>query len=208
MKLSSIRTSRRFASVLLATAGLLISSVWGASISKLDVSQKADVYKVAVDAHVDAPPAQVYAVVLADFTHLVEISPDIFTSQLVKQVNARTMVVYTETRGCVAIFCRTLRQMQRVTELSSTDIVAVTLPQGSNVKQGTSSWHLTAEGHGTHLQWKATVEPAFWLPPFIGPALVRRVLQMQSEEFINGIERNVTDHRTAEWARTIRGLTI
>lgn len=207
MSLSSIHTSRRFASVLLATAGLLAPSLWGASIYKLDVSQKAGVYQVVAEAHVDALPAQVYAV-LADFTDLAEISPDILTSRLVKQVNARTMVVYTETRGCVAIFCRTVKQMQRVTELSSTDIVAVTLPQGSNVKQGTSSWHLTAEGHGTRLQWKATVEPAFWVPPLIGPALVRRVLQMQSQEFINGIERNVTDHRTAEWAHTIRGLTI
>ncbi|MGH8280561.1 MAG: hypothetical protein ACRERZ_00065, partial [Gammaproteobacteria bacterium] len=98
-------------------------------------------------------------------------------------------LVYTETVGCVVIFCQTVKQLQRFTELDPEDIVAVTLPDGSNVKQGTSSWHLQAEGSGTRLHWQANIEPDFWVPPFIGPRAIERQLRNQALESMQAMER-------------------
>ena len=168
-----------------------LQAATGAMFYKLEVSRNGDRYRVSADVHVDATPAQVYAA-LTDFTHLPQLDASIRQSRRLRQLDAHTQLVYMETRGCVAIFCRTIRQLQQFTELSRWDIVAVTLPAGSNVKQGSSSWHLRPEGGGTRLYWESSIEPDFWIPPLIGANIMVDELREQGLEFIRGIERRYT----------------
>lgn len=181
------------------------AQVTGAALYRLDVSSSGDRYHVTAEAQLNADPADVHAAIM-DIVHLPQISPDIHKAVVIRRVNVNAEVVYMETHICVGIFCRTLKQMQQITEISSQDIVAVTLPEGSNV-QGSSSWHLQADAGGTRMYWETTLEPDFWLPPFIGPLLVREAVQEQAEVFIHGIETYATNRRTAAWARTNPGST-
>ncbi|MGH8402755.1 MAG: SRPBCC family protein, partial [Gammaproteobacteria bacterium] len=165
----------------------------GATFYKLDVTRHGDRYEVIADVHLDAAPADVYSALL-DFKHFPEINPSVRISRLVRQVNVHTQLVYIETVGCVAIFCQTIRQLQQFTELDPQDIVAVTLPDGSNVKQGTSSWHLEPEGDGTRLRWQASLEPDFWVPPFVGPRIIARQLREQAFASMRDIECQSLQH--------------
>jgi hypothetical protein len=171
--------------------GLLLTlnaAAGAASFNKLEVVQQGDSYQIQADVYLDAPPQAVYSA-LIDFRHLPEINSDVRISSVLKVVNPKTQLVYTETEGCVFIFCRTIRQVQRFTEISPSDIVAVTLPGSGNLKQGMSSWHLRADGSGTRLSWVASIEPDFWVPPFIGARAIEHQLRSEALESMLAIER-------------------
>lgn len=175
---------------LLAVAWLLsITSATNAStLYRLDVIRSGDSYHAVADAYLAAKPAAVCAA-LVDFAHLPQISPDVRKAVVIRRIGARSEVVYLESRFCIGAFCRTLRQVEQFTQLTSHDILAVTLPKGSNIKQGASSWHVEPDGAGTTLHWDMTLEPDFWVPPFIGPSLVRMEIRVDGEKFVRGLEQ-------------------
>lgn len=177
------------AAALVGLVALFVSaSTAAAAVYHLSVTREGEAFHARAVAHIDAAPRAVRAVLL-DFRHFTELSSTIVTARIMSRPDARSTVVYTEARGCLSVFCATLRQRQEFTETSPRRIVVVTLPGGGNVRKGAGSWVILPEGRGTRLEWKSTVEPAFWLPPLIGPALVRKALESQGWDFTNGIER-------------------
>jgi len=180
---------RQMPSVVFALGLLLVANVAkGATFGQLKVTQRGGDYQISGDVYLDAAPQEVYAE-LINFQRLPEINPSVRVSKVLKVINAHSQMVYTETVGCVLIFCRTLRQVQRFTELGPQDIVAVTVLGSGNVKHGMSAWHLQADGDGTRLSWTATCEPDFWVPPFIGPHSIEVQLRSQALESMQAIER-------------------
>ncbi|HEX5339639.1 MAG TPA: hypothetical protein VFX47_02010 [Gammaproteobacteria bacterium] len=176
--------------MLLAGLCLFVASRTGAAvIYRMQVDRNGDLYHAAAVAHLCVTPAEAYAA-LVDFAHFPDMNPDIRKAVTIKKLSPHSQIVYMETRACIGFFCRTLKQMQQFTELSSRDLVAVTLAQGSNVKQASSSWHLQADGKGTRLYWQTSLEPDFWVPPLIGSSLLRTTLLQQGERFMAGIERH------------------
>lgn len=173
---------------------LVAANADGAQLHDIQVSHDGERYSLSADISIAAPPAQVYRV-LTDYNHLTRISGAIVKSRLIKRIDAHTVLVYVETRACVAFFCRTLKQTQQVVELDPDDIVAQSLPQQSNVSMGSASWHLQADGSGTQLRWRNTVEPTFWIPPLIGTAMMEQALRTQVIASAKGIEK-----LAREWA--------
>lgn len=174
---------------------LAMPAAVAAHFDTLQVTLQGDSYQIRGEVYLDAAPQEVYAQ-LIDFARLPEINPNVRVSRVLKVINARSQLVYTETVGCVFIFCRTIRQVQRFTELGPQDIVAVTVPGSGNVKQGNSTWHLQADGSGTRLTWTASCEPDFWVPPFIGPHAIENQLRSQALESMQAIER-LAEEQTA-----------
>ncbi|HET7395404.1 MAG TPA: SRPBCC family protein [Gammaproteobacteria bacterium] len=179
------------AAILLVT---FVTGAAGAELHSIEVTNEGARYRLSTDVSIAAPPAQVYRV-LTDYNHLTRISGAIRASKLLEQIDTHTALVYVETRACVAFFCRTLKQTQQVVELTPRDIVAQTLPDQSNVSMGTASWHLEPEGEGTRLRWQDTLEPTFWIPPLIGPAMMKDALREQIRASAQGIEK-----LAREWA--------
>lgn len=173
---------------------LVAANANGAQLHDIQVSHDGERYSLSADISIAAPPAQVYRV-LTDYNHLTRISGAIVNSRLLKRIDAHTVLVYVETRACVAFFCRTLKQTQQVVELDPDDIVAQSLPQQSNVSMGSASWHLQEDGGGTRLRWRNTVEPTFWIPPLIGTAMMEQALRTQVIASAKGIEK-----LAREWA--------
>lgn len=168
--------------------GLMTNATWGATFNTLEVTQRGGSYQVRGEAHLDTAPQQVYAE-LVDFKRLPEINPNVRVSNVIKVIDTHSQLVYTETVGCVFIFCHTIKQVQRFSEPDPQDIVAVTVPGSGNVKRGMSFWHLQADSGGTRLSWTASCEPAFWVPPFIGPRAIENQLRSQALASIQEIER-------------------
>jgi hypothetical protein len=166
----------------------------GAQLHDIQVSNQGERYSLSADITIAAPPPQVYKV-LTDYNHLTRISGAIVKSRLLKRIDDHTALVYVETRACVMVFCRTLKQTQQVVELDKNDIVAQSLPAESNVTMGAASWHLQADGDGTRMLWRNTVEPTFWIPPLIGTAMMKNALRTQVVASAKGIEK-----LAREWA--------
>jgi Polyketide cyclase / dehydrase and lipid transport len=145
-------------------------------------------YQASADVFLAAPLPQVYAV-LTDYDHLTRIGGVIRESRLLQRINAHTSIVFVESHGCVLFFCQTIRQTQRVTELTPQDIVAEAIPEKSNVKMSSSSWHLDVQGSGTRMHWEVSMQPDFWIPPLIGPPMVEHALYTQGWEMAEGLEK-------------------
>ena len=45
------------------------------------------------------------------------------------------------------------------------------------MREGWASWDIEADGDGTLVRYVAEVEPKFWIPPVIGPFVIRTVLK-------------------------------
>lgn len=150
-------------------------------------------YHVQMRARLDAPAARSYAV-FADPAQLPRLNPAVRQVQVLgASPDGSTRQLATEVRVCAAAFCRTLRQVQDMRyQPSSTggEIRAEVIADRSDFRFGQANW--TFEDCGsqrTCLQFDATLEPAFWVPPLIGPWLIGRALQREAQETSAGLER-------------------
>ena len=59
----------------------------------------------------------------------------------------------------------------------------------SNFLSGLASWELVKiSGNKTLVRLRASQTPAFWIPPFIGPTLIKSVLFKELEETFTNLE--------------------
>lgn len=159
-----------------------------ADIRSLMVTRHGDAYRVTAEAYLAAPPAAVYAV-LTDYAHLTRISGVVKKSEVINRLAGGVTLVYTDSQVCALIFCKHVIVLQRYSTPDVQDIVAEVVPAGSNLKMGQARWHMEPEAGGTLLKWSMTAVPGFWVPPFIGPALIERGLRIEGRRGVTGVER-------------------
>lgn len=166
----------------------IIPAAHAAEFYSLTVSRDGDAYSMSADAHLAAPPAAVYAV-LTDYEHLTRISSAVVKSHVLQHLEDGDTLVYTDSRACALFFCKHITEVQQYSRPDAADIVAVVVPEQSNLRSGRTVWHLEAEGEGTRLHWEMTAVPGFWVPPFIGPSLVQRGLRAEGQRGVAGVEK-------------------
>jgi Polyketide cyclase / dehydrase and lipid transport len=159
-----------------------------AQFYSFSVTQDDGRYRVSADVFLAAPLPQVYAV-LTDYDHLAQVGGAIRVSRILKQIDAHTYLVYVETSGCILFFCKTIRQTQVATELTPQDVVSEAIPEKSDVKMSSSSWHLESQNGGTRMHWEVSMQPDFWIPPLIGPPMVKQALRSQGRTMAEGLEK-------------------
>ena len=86
------------------------------------------------------------------------------------------------------LYCRDVSQTQDMVQSPGFVIVADILPQDSDFRSGRAHWRLSAEGDATLLRFHAEIVPAFFMPPLIGPWLIKREMVSQMTEIVRLIE--------------------
>ncbi|HID48939.1 MAG TPA: hypothetical protein EYP40_04865 [Chromatiales bacterium] len=135
---------------------------------------------------IDADPDRVYAC-LTDYDRLDRLSPEIIRSELL-YANHPQYRVRVVTEGCIGPFCRTVKQVQDVTELRNGYILVKVMPAMSDLRYGRNVWHIRAENGRTRVTYSADLVPDFWLPPIIGPVLFQQKLAREGENVIHTLE--------------------
>jgi hypothetical protein len=174
------------AGILLATPAASIGNA--AQIDTLTVTHHDDGFKIALDAVVDAPTRQVYAV-LADYAGLGKLNPVITAMSVDIAPNGRGERVRSVIRACIWFFCRQIVQVEDVTEPDPNTIVAHIVPGAGDFESGSCFWRVTNEGPRTRLHYEAIRVAAFWIPPLIGPWAINRTVREQFESSIVILER-------------------
>lgn len=178
---------------LLAGLLLLPAPSLAGTILASSVSHEGPRYNLSVTARIDAPFDTVYQSI-TDFDHLAAINPAIEESQLLATPRPDTWRVRSVIRVCILVFCKRVVQVQDVTVLAGGhDIEAVILPESSDFRSGIARWQLTASDASTELLFTNSFEPDFWVPPVIGPWLIKRKLVWEVAETAMYIEVNVHD---------------
>ncbi len=155
-------------------------------------------YQIRLERTIDAPVNEVYRV-LTDYEHLTKLDPHIKESQLLSRTD-NMVEVFTRVRGCVLFFCRTIDRTHTIVEEWPIRIDAELVADGSDVASDRFSWLLTVDGQGTHVLYDQDIEPGFWVPPFVGPAILKRKLGKAAENALVNLERlaSVSAEHTGE----------
>lgn len=166
----------------------------GFDVQSVVVDHQGDRYRVSMRVTLDAPSPAAYAV-FADPTRLRQVNPAIREVEVMEERGPNLRRIRTRVRACVALFCRQLGQVQDMRYQPTGDggrIEAQVLPGLSDFRHGQATWVFRGcEVDRTCLSFEAELEPAFWIPPLLGPWLIERKLREEAIETSRGLERLV-----------------
>ncbi len=166
-----------------------VSSSLPATLRTVDVSRLQDRYRVVADTHLEASPEAVYKVLLDfDDDRYRRISEIYKESSYLPPDSDGTPLVYTRVEGCLLLYCRSMRRVERLEVVTPQFIRSRSVPERSDFKYSLSEWTFEPEGEGTRVTYLMEMEPSFWLPPFVGPWFLKRTLLRGAPAAIDQIE--------------------
>jgi hypothetical protein len=177
---------RVLAGLTCAGALLVMQPTEAAQIQSIAVEHSDGRYRVRMHVLLDVTAARAYAA-FADPHNLVAINPDVQDAHLLADGS-----LYTQVRTCAGPFCKTLRQQQQMRYSARGDgghIWAQVVPEHSDLRSGTAQWEFSALGEHAQLDFEAELEPAFWIPPLIGPWLLENSMRAEAQRTSLGIEQ-------------------
>jgi hypothetical protein len=95
---------------------------------------------------------------------------------------------YTVARGCVLFFCRSLKRQGYVERNPPRLLRAVADPEHSDFEVSDETWEFAEDGSGTSIIYTLRMKPAFWVPPAIGPFVIKRTLRNKAGQALDRIE--------------------
>ena len=116
-----------------------------------------------------------------------------FTSAIVESRNVEPDAdgrprFHTRMEGCILFYCKNFVRNGYLLLTPKNDIVAITDPDESDFEYSRERWRLSSEGEGTLLIYEFELVPSFWVPPVVGPYLMKRVLQKGAVRAVDRIE--------------------
>ena len=175
---------------------LLPLVVVAADIRMLEVEKEDEAYVFDSWTYLAAPPADVFAVLL-DYEQYPRISGVYKESRYIEPAEDGRPRVYTRAKGCILFVCRELIKTEALHVTPDTHISAVVEPAGSNLSAGRTDWWLEPEGEGTELHYRMSVTPDFWVPPIIGPFVIRIALKRAGSRAVVRLEQLAIERRPA-----------
>lgn len=174
---------------LLLCLGLLLAPVTQAGeVRDIEVRYHDGVYILDIDMELDAGFDGVRALI-TDYGHLERLSSLLTASSLVYRPGGG-LRRRLQTRICILFFCFKPVIVEDVEEIGRDRILTTVVPSLSDFRSGSSQWRLTATAPGhTRIRFEYRMEPDFWIPPLIGPLLIKSMLQHEAIKTINKIEQ-------------------
>lgn len=167
---------------------LLAGAAQAGKVDHVAVSDDAGVYSVSVSAWLDLSQPELLRL-LTDYERVIQANAAIKSVVTLPAPAEDITRLKAELEICVWFYCRALKQVQDMELLGAGYLQATMLPELSDYKSGHARWRMIAEGSGSRLLFDVTVEPDFWVPPLIGPAVIKHKLRKEAVETVIGIER-------------------
>jgi hypothetical protein len=178
----------RILALTLSLALFGVGTVWAGEVLQVGVGRVDQRYAVDIDARFNAPVERL-RVLLTDYPNLARINDSIQRSEVLAGAPAQQQRVRIEARVCVGVFCKNIVQVQDVGVLADGSILAAIVPHGSDFRYGIARWQFWDEPTGTRMRFHSEIEPAFWVPPIIGPWLIQSALQAETLNSVANLER-------------------
>ncbi|MEJ2513654.1 MAG: SRPBCC family protein [Gammaproteobacteria bacterium] len=154
----------------------------------VDTAAESRSIRVELEVVLDAPMDRVIDV-LTDYDRIHELHPRFRDSGDLGSPAPGVTEVYTVFRGCLAVFCRTVRRVERL-QRTPTGLLAVEVPGRSDFAEGRTEWRFRAEGNQrTRLYYRAVLEPDFLLPPLFGRRVLAEMTRETTVEMLAAAER-------------------
>ena len=171
---------------LLATL-LIMDSTSAAELRNIEVEHDKGRYSVNSEVWFDASVAQVFEV-FRQWDLSTQFSSAIVESRDIAADEDGRLGYYVRNEGCVLFFCKSFVRQGHVELKLNEELRAVANPAISDFRMSNESWTFVAEGGGTVVIYNLLMEPDFWVPPGIGPYLIKRKFRNNGGDAIDRIE--------------------
>jgi hypothetical protein len=166
---------------------LLTTAVHAADLRDVTVERDEKRYRLVSETRFDVSATDLYKV-LIDYDLFTEFSSVFVESRNVKAGSNGKPRYYTKMEGCVLFFCKSFERVGELTLTPETEIVALADPGKSDFDYSREHWTLRTDGEGTVLLYEFELEPSFWVPPVLGPFVMKRVLKAGGADAVDRIE--------------------
>jgi hypothetical protein len=175
---------------LLAAAALLgVRSARTAEVALAEVTHADGRYRVSFEARLAAEAGAVRAL-LFDYAHLDRLSPTVVASRLVPDPAGRGLGrLHLTQRACVLLFCRRLQRTMQVERGADGDTLTLVDGEENDFREAHERWQVVADGGAARVRFDAEYVPRFYVPPLVGPWLVRRHVLAALEDTAANAER-------------------
>ena len=189
--------------LLAAVLGFFSLTSNASQLVRLDVDQHANSYTVYVVMELDASAEKVRAI-LTDYAHLGRLNTSITASEITDARDDGTVRVLTRFKNCILFFCLTVQRVEDIIEDVHGRILLTLVPDASSFRSGQASWEVKSTGSGSRVIHHATLEPDFWLPPWIGTTILKATLRREIRASFENLEcltrTNVLSHPMVQTA--------
>ncbi len=171
-------------------AGLLLMfslPLMAADIRDVDVDRENGIYSMRSVVHFDATIEQLYEV-LIDWDLSTQFSSIVKESRNVEPDELGRPQYFSRIEACVAFFCRSFDRNGFVETEANEWIRATTDPERSDFHLSNETWTFVDEEQGAVVIYELEFKPKFWVPPVIGPFLIKRKLRQDGPEALTRIE--------------------
>jgi ribosome-associated toxin RatA of RatAB toxin-antitoxin module len=192
MRIAGLSRSRPVAATLLALVTASSVAPAGARADDAlvtDVTRKGRVLHVRATLRADASATTCYAV-LADFDRLEEFVPGLVSSEIVS-APGEPIMLHQVGKASAGPFDYTLDVTLAVREHPPERIEFDRV--AGNLRQMNGSWTVAGDTTHCNIAYLAAIETAFWVPPLIGPVLMRNRVQKQFEGVMQEVRRRAAN---------------
>ena len=183
---------KRLAIVLASLSWGLSIQVGAGEITQASVRYDKGVYAIEFDVTISAPPSRVYRL-LTDYDHLHDLVDAIVASAVIADQGAlqKTRLLM---HNCILFFCRDTVLVEEVQGNGQDRIRAGVVPVESDFRSGESLWTILPAAAGqTRVSLRRQLEPDFWVPPVIGPWLVKKQMVQELTVMLERLEQFARD---------------
>ncbi|WP_333839833.1 SRPBCC family protein [Pelomicrobium sp.] len=143
---------------------------------------------ISIRGQLDLPvPPQIAWATLTDYARFVDFVPDITYSRLLPDSVHDTRRLELRGENRVVFFRAEYRAVLALQEQVGERIRFRAV--SGNFRELEGEWHLSSNGAGTRIAYYARLVPDFWVPPLIGPLLIRYNVRRQLEGMVREMER-------------------
>lgn len=164
-----------------------------AQVSDVQVTRDDGRFSIGMRIVIDALPPAVFQA-LQDYPALVHYNPDLLAARAQPTGIPGQVLLFTTVHTCVLVFCKTMHQEQLMTATAGSDggvLEARLLPHGGAFESGSGRWSVRAcptAPSTTCLRVRIELVPAFWVPPVLGPWVIRRKMVEEAQRTSAGLE--------------------
>ena len=156
-------------------------------VKEASVTYEKGVYRLVFKVVIDADLKKVRTIV-TDYQHLYQLSQMLTQSTLMDTPKDRPPRRLLVARVCWLIFCREIRAVEDI-ETAGDVINTRLIPEQCDFKSGSTRWQLSALAErSSRVEFTGDLQPDFWIPPVIGPLLVKHRLMKEALLMIGNIE--------------------
>ena len=150
-----------------------------------EVERVGEVIRITASTSVAVDPHLAWTV-LTDYDHLAEFIPDMRSSRIISGPEGPLKV---EQKGETGFLVWTF-PVEVVLQLQEDPEQLITFKSVSgNVKNMEGVWRVVEAGEGVTVQYSATMETDFWVPPLIGPAIIENDVRRKVEGLAHEMTR-------------------